>query len=103
MPERLQPVKKSNWTFMTNHSHVLVCLAHNPTMLAREIAIKVGITERAVLRILKDLSDTKYLNIIKKGRCNTYTINYEQPLKHPLEDHCSIGSVLELLKLNKNL
>ena len=83
---------------MTNHSHILLCLAMNPTMLAREMAVEVGITERAVLRILKELVDDQYITVVKKGRCNTYSIDENKFLKHPIEEHCKIGAVLNLLK-----
>lgn len=92
--------RKSTWTFMTNHSHVLLCLSKDPSMLAREIALQVGITERAVLRILKELDEEGYVTITKKGRCNTYQVNAEKPLKHSIEEHCTIGAILELLKKN---
>jgi predicted transcriptional regulator len=98
MTKEIDTDKKSTWTFMTNHSHVLLCLAINSTMLAREIAVEVSITERAVLRILKELVDDKYVSVVKKGRCNTYSIDENKYLKHPIEAHCKIGAVLNLLK-----
>ena len=73
MPERIGPVSKSTWTFMTNHSHVLVCLANNSAMRARDIALEVGITERAVLRILKELIEGQFVEATKKGRIKQET------------------------------
>jgi len=90
--------KKSTWTFLTNTSHVLLCLATNPSMLTREIAVEVGITERAVLRIIKELVEEEFITIVKNGRCNTYSIDETKPLKHPIEEHCTIGAILNLLK-----
>lgn len=98
MKETANSPRKSEWTFMTNYSHVLLCLANDSSMRARQIAAEVGITERAVLSILKDLVEGGYVTVIKQGRCNSYSIDYNKPLKHPIEKHCSIGMILELLK-----
>lgn len=88
---------KSTWTFLTNHSHVLLCLANSPDMLMRDIAIEVGITERAVQRIIADLRDEGYITMTRAGRCNKYSINNEVHLKHPLESNKSIADLIKLI------
>jgi DNA-binding IscR family transcriptional regulator len=85
------------WTFLTNYSHVLLCIAHNPDVRIRDIALAVGITERAVQRILADLVETGYLESVKQGRRNHYRIHDGLTLRHPLERHRTIGDILELI------
>lgn len=87
----------SGWTFLTNHSHVLVCIAANPDVLTREIADQVGITERSAQRIIAELEEEGYLSHSKVGRRNHYQINSDQHLRHPLEDHLEVGAVLDLI------
>lgn len=86
-----------SWTFLTNHAHVLVCLARDPGIRMRETAERVGITERAAQRIVADLVRAGYLERTRVGRRNRYTINGELPLRHPLEEHGEIGALLRLL------
>jgi predicted transcriptional regulator len=63
----------------------------------RDIAMEVGITERAVQRIIADLSDENYITKIREGRCNTYHINTEKHLKHPIESHRRIADLIKLI------
>ncbi|CAN5730625.1 MarR family transcriptional regulator [soil metagenome] len=86
-----------SWTFLSNHTHVLVCLASDPEMRLREVAEKVGITERAVQRIVGELVDYGVLTKEKSGRRNIYRIHSERPLRHPLESHRTVGSILSLM------
>ena len=87
---------KPGWTFLTNHSHVLLCIAEDPTIRGRDIADRVGITERSAQSIIADLVEAGYLTREKVGRRNHYEIHAGQPLRHPVErDH----SVMELLHL----
>lgn len=88
---------KSTWTFLTNHSHVLLCLANTPDMLMRDIAKEVGITERAVQRIIADLRKEKYITMTREGRCNKYSINFDAHLKHPIESNKSIADLIKLI------
>ncbi len=86
------------WTFLSNHTHVLVCLAADGDQILREVAQKVGITERAVQRIVADLEQAGVLHRerdARDGRRNHYRINTDVRLRHPLEAHCRIGSLLE--------
>lgn len=86
-----------SWTFLTNHSHVLICLAGDSNMRMRDIAEKVGITERAVQKIIADLVESGYLTIKKDGRCNTYTICSEKNLRHPIEKKQTIADLVNLV------
>jgi hypothetical protein len=87
----------SHWTFLTNHAHVLVLLARNASLVLREVALQVGITERAVQRIIADLEAGGVIEREKIGRQNHYRIRTNQPLRHPIESHRTIGELLALL------
>jgi len=91
------PLAVQSWTFLTNHTHVLLCLFSEPEMRIREVAVQVGITERMVQKIVHELEETGYLTIEKRGRCNSYRIHDQLFLRHPLEAHHSIGAVLKVL------
>jgi DNA-binding Lrp family transcriptional regulator len=87
-----------SWTFLTNHAHVLLCLARDPHLRMREIAERVGITERAAQRIVGDLVDGGYVARKRVGRRNEYAVNAEVPLRHPLSRDHEIGEVLAVLR-----
>ena len=88
----------STWTFFSNPSHVLFCLAAEPQQTLREVAAKVGITERAVQRIVAELEAAGVLERHRDGgRQNTYRINRRVPLRHPLEAHCRIGDLIDVV------
>lgn len=87
----------NGWTFLSNHSHVLLCIAEDPDVRLRDVAVRVGITERAVQRIVAELEQEGYLSIDKIGRRNRYEVNPDLPLRHPLEDHLAIGALLRVL------
>ena len=88
---------ESRWTFFTNHTHVLVLLYEDPTLVLREVAQRVGITERAVQRIVHELEGAGFLKKERVGRQNRYTINVGKSLRHPIESHCTIESLLSLI------
>jgi DNA-binding transcriptional ArsR family regulator len=88
---------EAGWTFLSNHTHVLVCLAGNEELTVRDIASEVGITERAVMRILSDLEAGGVLERERDGRRNRYRIDVKMPLRHVLEQHCTIGDILALV------
>ena len=90
-------VDRVEWTFLTNHSHVLICLARNPHARLRDVATDVGITERAVQRIVLELETAGVLERKREGRRNHYRIAQDVPLRHPLESHCTVGSLLDLI------
>ena len=89
--------EKPNWTFLTNHAHVLLCLAKSSSMRIRDLALEVGITERAVQRILAELIEEGYVEKIKEGRRNIYKLQTSKPLKHPIEAHKNIDDLLKLI------
>ncbi len=92
-----KPAENKTWTFLTNHSHVLIVLYSEPDLALREVANRVGITERAVQRIVQDLEDAGYLSHEKIGRKNRYSISTGQALRHPVESHRKIGDLLHLI------
>ncbi len=80
-----KPAEVPAWTFLTNHAHVLICIAQNPEVRLAEMARKVGIGERAVHSIVHDLVETGYVDLSKSGRHNVYQVRLDRPLRHPLE------------------
>ncbi len=91
------PIENPSWTFLTNHSHVLLCIAENSDIRLRDVAAKVGITERAVQRIVAELEEAGYLTHEKVGRRNHYQVHADLNLRHPLENHLGIGALLRAL------
>ena len=85
------------WTFLTNHTHVLVCLFRNPDVTLREVASQVGITERMVQKIVAELVENNFAEVTRVGRRNTYRIRTDLHLRHRLESHRTIGELLQLL------
>lgn len=85
------------WTFLTNHGHVLVCIAQKPDVRLADIADQVGIGERATHRIVSELVADGYVVRSKQGRCNRYTVDFDRPLRHPLEAEHSIGEIFRAL------
>jgi len=91
----------NNWTLFSNHGHVLVCLARNSDARLRDVAADVGITERAVQKIVRDLHNEGMISIKKNGRRNCYHIHKKKPLRHTLEAHCVLGDLITVV--NKRL
>lgn len=87
----------SHWTFFSNHAHVMVCLAKNADRPLREVALKVGITERAVQRIIADLEEGGYLVRERVGRQNSYSLILNKELRHPIEADHTIGDIVRVL------
>lgn len=85
------------WTFLTNHAQVLLCLAEQPDIRLRDVAERVGITERATQRILADLVETGYVTTTRVGRRNTYTVDREHAMRHTAQLGYEIGTLLEAL------
>jgi|SRR6185437_9981603 DNA-binding MarR family transcriptional regulator len=90
------------WTFVTNHTQVLLCLAENADVRLRDVAAAVGITERAAQRILADLVEAGYVERSRVGRRNRYTINREQAMRHDAQLGHQIGHLLDLLDRSLN-
>ncbi len=84
------------WTFLTNHAHVLLCLAQGESLTARELSLRIGITERSVQAILADLIEDRYLSKSKEGRRNVYAVNPRGRLRHPLESAHTIGELISV-------
>ncbi len=101
--EEKQPERNSSqappWTFLTNHAHVLISVAEDPHLRIRDLAVRVGITERAVQRIISELEDAGYLTHEREGRRNVYRVRANRPLRHPVEAHQSVSALLHALRL----
>ena len=83
----------AEWKFLTNHAHVLLCVAHEPEILLREIADAVGITERAAHRIIAELEDGGYISRERKGRRNSYKFHPDKVMDHPNLQHSLLGDL----------
>ena len=87
----------AGWGFLTNHAHVLTCVAQDPGIRLRDIAAAVGITERAAHRILSELVEEGYVLRKREGRRNRYQVKPELPLRHPLVQGREVGDLLKVL------
>jgi len=85
------------WTFLTNHAHVLLAIARNPDVTVRELASAVGITERAIQRIILELEVAGHLAHVRVGRRNHYRVYRNRRLRHPMEHETRVGELLDLL------
>lgn len=88
------PDESPTWTFLTNHGHVLVCIAMDAEVRISEIADQVGIGERAAQGIVTDLVEAGYITRTRVGRRNRYAVNPDLPLRHPLERDHVVGELL---------
>lgn len=100
---RKSPVRPPTapWTFLSNHAHVLICLAQEPSLRIQDLADRVEITYRAVQRILDDLEAAGYIQRSRRqddGRSNEYRVNASLPLRHPIEQHQRVSAILALGK-----
>ena len=95
--ENLEEGALSRWTFLTNHAHVLILLAQQPGIVMREVAARVGVTERAVQRIVGQLVEDGYLQREKVGRQYTYHLELDRPLRHPIEGHCRVRDIVQVI------
>ena len=87
----------STWQFLTNHAQVLLCLAANPDVRLRDVAERVGITERSAQRILAELVAAGYVKKGREGRRNRYTVDREHTMRHTAQLGYEIGALLEAL------
>ena len=87
----------AGWTFLTNHAQVLLCIAKHNRATAKEIAATVGVTERAVQRILDNLEVEGYIGRFRDGRKNRYEIHGDRPWRHPAQQGCTVRDLLALL------
>ena len=88
---------KNTWSFITNHAVVLTLLNREENLTSREIAITSGITERTVIRIIKDLEEAGYITKRKEGRQNRYTINKDLPLRRADHQEVNVYALIQLL------
>ena len=86
--------KSADWNFFSNYAHVLVCLAENPDARLRDVAERVSITERTAFRLVTHLEEAGILMRVKDGRRNSYIIDTNERLRHPIESHCTVGELL---------
>jgi hypothetical protein len=86
-----------DWTFLSNHANVLICIAQEPEIRLREVAARVGITERAVQNIVADLEEAGYLSRKRKGRRNHYELHADRPFRHPVSAHRDVSLLLYLI------
>jgi DNA-binding MarR family transcriptional regulator len=89
--------RTGSWDFLTNHAHVLMCVARDPGVRVRDIAAAVGITERAAHQILSQLVADGYVLRERQGRRNRYQVVVGLPLRHPLVQNGEVGELLEVL------
>ncbi len=89
---------EAKWTFLSNHSHVLICLHQDPQLTLREVATRVGITERSVQRIIGELEEAGYVRRERRGLRNEYRFRTSAPLRHPIEAHCKIGDLIDMVE-----
>jgi hypothetical protein len=94
---------RKGWTFLSNHGHVLVCLADDPDLLLKDIASRVGITERAVQQIVTDLEDADVLTRHREGRRNRYVISRDVRFRHSLEAGLRVGDFLDIVRRRPRL
>jgi predicted transcriptional regulator len=85
------------WTFLSNHAHVLICLVMDGSQTLREVAEQVGITERAVQKIVAELDSAGFLTRHRDGRRNSYEIHLNKPLRHPIESHRTVGDLIRVV------
>jgi DNA-binding MarR family transcriptional regulator len=89
---------KKTWRFLSNHTQVLLCLHRDPNARFRDIAQRVGITERAAQRIVAELVESGYVESERNGRRNHYSINTDIAMRHPAQRGHEVGELLDLLE-----
>ena len=85
------------WTLFSHHAHVLICLAENPRSRLREVAERIGVTERTAMRLIDRLDSAGVIKRVRQGRRNFYEINANGPLPHPLEAGYSVERILNVV------
>lgn len=86
----------AEWNFLTNHGRALLSIAGDPGLRLRDIADRVGVTERTAYGIVLDLTNAGYVTKSRDGRRNRYEIQSHLPVKEVLGRELTIGEVLEL-------
>jgi hypothetical protein len=96
-------MRRNGWTFLSNHGHVLVCLADDPDMRLRDVAARVGITERSAQQIVADLEGAQVITRHRDGRRNRYVVRREVHFRHPLEGGLRVGDFVDLVRQRPRL
>lgn len=89
---------RPGWTLLSNHGHVLLAIAADSSVRFRDLAERVGITERAAQRIVAELEEAGYVSHERDGRRNIYLVDGSRPLRHPLEAHQQVATLLRLVE-----
>ena len=89
--------KSPGWSFLTSHARVLQAVAADPTIRLRDIAAKVGITERRAAQIVGELERAGYLAKARDGRRNRYQIHEDLSLRHPSHQHRTLRELIRFL------
>lgn len=97
LPMTRDDLRHLGWTFLSNHTHVLLCVKCDATMRIRDIALEVGITERAIRHIISDLEEAGYVERVRIGRRNSYRIDESLHLRHPIEQHKTIADLIRAI------
>ncbi len=96
MPANKEPHSEQDWTFLTNHCHVLIALAQDPDARMKDVADRVGITERAVQNIVGDLETAGFVTRERDGRRNHYRVRLSGRFRHPIEQRLGVGELVRL-------
>ncbi|WP_026548807.1 helix-turn-helix domain-containing protein [Arthrobacter sp. Br18] len=91
------PASGTRWTFLTNHAHVLLTIARDPQVRMRDVAARVGVTERAAQKIAADLVEAGYITRTRAGRRNSYTVATGRPFRHPVDAGHELDQLLAVL------
>lgn len=92
-----EPAVRPTWSLLSNHGHVLLCIAGDSQIRGRDIAARVGVTERAAQSIVADLVDAGFVGRERVGRRNVYEVNEDVAMRHPVESHHSVGELIDAL------
>jgi PAS domain S-box-containing protein len=84
-----------SFLLVSNHGQALIAIAENPDVRLREIAERLGITERATQSIVNDLVDAGYVQRTRVGRRNVYTVDSDQPFPHPALQQNPVRSLID--------
>lgn len=87
----------SEWSLLTNHANVLLCITEEPDIRLRDLAARVHISERAVKRIVADLEQGGYLARERHGRRNHYEVNTAATLNGPVAQGLQLGALISAL------
>jgi hypothetical protein len=88
----------TSWTFLTNHTQVLLSIAGDTNVRLRDVAQVVGITERAAQRIVADLVEADIIDRRRVGRRNHYLINRQAAMRHDAQADQEVGPLVDLLR-----